>query len=70
MAKKNDSKNMSNGNGGYCCGVCGKSLAISLILIGVAYALQNSGFLFTNVVLWPWILIAIGVCAYLFKGKF
>ena len=66
MAKKN---NMNN-NSGCCCGVSGKSVAIALILIGVVYALQNSGILFSSIVLWPWVLIALGLCAYLCKGKF
>ncbi len=73
MAKKNNSKSMSNGNsnGSGCCGCfCKGGFAIALVLIGVAFALQNSGILFGNVVLWPWILIAIGICAYLFKRKY
>ena len=64
MAKKNDGK---NGSGCWCYGVPGRSFAITLILIGGAYALQNSGILFSNVVLWPWVLIALGICTYLFK---
>jgi len=67
MAKKN---NTNNNGGCYHCGVSGKGVATALILIGAAYALQNSGILFSNIVLWPWVLIALGLCAYLCKRKF
>ena len=70
MAKKNsNSKSVSNGSECCCRGVSGKSFAVTLILIGVVYALQSSGILFGNLVLWPWILIALGLCTYLFKGR-
>ena len=68
MAKKNSNKEMSNGCGS-CYNFSGKGVAITLILIGVVYALQNSGILFSNIVLWPWVLIALGICTYLCKGK-
>lgn len=67
MAKKD---NANNNGGCFCYDVSKKSVAIALILIGAAYALQNSGILFSNIVLWPWVLIALGLCAYLCKGKF
>ncbi|MBS3151136.1 hypothetical protein J4443_02030 [Candidatus Woesearchaeota archaeon] len=66
MAKANGSK---NGIGCWCGGVSSKSFAVALILIGAAYALQHSGILFSNVILWPWVLIALGICIHLFKGK-
>ncbi len=70
MAKKNGSKNYdSEKNGCWCGGCSSKSSAAALILIGVAYALQHKGILFGNVVLWPWVLIALGLCIYLLKGK-
>lgn len=64
MVKKNGN---SNGSRCMCSGVSGKSVAVTLIIVGAAYALQNSGILFTNVVLWPWVLIALGICTYLCK---
>lgn len=67
MAKKNNSNNYG---GCFLCDVSKKSIAVALILIGAAYALQNSGILFSNIVLWPWVLIALGLCVYLCKGKF
>lgn len=67
MAKKN---NNSNNGGCWHCGVSGKGVATALILIGAAYALQDSGILFSNIILWPWVLIALGLCAYLCKKKF
>lgn len=51
-----------------CCGTEG-GCAATLILIGVVYALQHKGVLFTNVVLWPWVLIAIGVVTLIHKKK-
>ena len=60
--KKNES-----GCGCWCGGIFGKSFAIALILVGVAYALQHNGILFSNIVLWPWVLIALGICTYLCK---
>ena len=66
MVKRNGNKNVS---GCLSCGCSSKSSAIALIIIGIAYALQNSGILFANVVLWPWVLIALGICVYLLKKK-
>ena len=51
-----------------CCGTEG-GFAATAILIGVAYALQHKGVIFSNVVLWPWVLIAIGVVTLLHKKK-
>jgi len=52
-------------NGCWCCSRNGWGAA--LIIIGLAYALQHGGVLFSNVVLWPWVMIALGICLYLFK---
>ena len=49
-----------------CCGH-GPGCAVGLILVGLAYALQHKGVLFANVVLWPWVLIAIGVVIMIHK---
>ena len=62
--------NKKNGGSCWCFGVSSKSFAVALILVGVAYALQHSGILFSGVVLWPWVLIALGLCIYLLKGKY
>jgi len=62
MVKKNGSV-----SGCWCGGVSSKKFAITMILIGVAYVLQHNGILFSNIVLWPWVLIALGICTYLCK---
>ena len=62
MVKKNGSV-----SGCWCGGASSKKFAIAMILIGVAYALQYNGILFSNIVLWPWVLIALGICTYLCK---
>jgi len=64
MAKKNGDLNLN-----WHCNSCCSGAAVALILIGAAYALQNAGVLFSNVVLWPWVLIALGICTYLFKRR-
>ena len=49
-----------------CC--CSVNLVVVLpIVVGVAYVLQHNGILFGNVILWPWILVAVGVIMYLFN---
>ena len=72
MAKKNISKcynSEKDGCLGCRCSIKGNFAAV-LVLIGIAYVLQNSGILFGNVVLWPWVLIALGLCTYLLKRKY
>lgn len=65
MAKK--MVNNSNGGSCWCFGVSRKSIATGLILVGVAYALHYNGTIFGNIILWPWVLIALGICTYLCK---
>ena len=49
-----------------CC--CSDNLVVVLpIVVGVAYVLQHNGVLFGNVILWPWVLVAVGVIMYLFN---
>lgn len=58
-----------SGRSCWSCDCCTNGFAAALILIGAAYALQHNGVLFTKVILWPWVLIAVGVCVYLFKNN-
>ncbi|MBI2105417.1 hypothetical protein HYT56_01105 [Candidatus Woesearchaeota archaeon] len=70
MAKKMKNSNDMSCSSMHGCGcVSSWGFSAALILIGAAYALQYSNILFTNVVLWPWVLITIGICAHLFRKR-
>jgi len=41
--------------------------AAALILIGVAYVLQQNEIFFQDITLWPWVMVAVGVVALIHK---
>jgi len=41
--------------------------ASAAVLVGAAYALQHNGVLFSNVILWPWVLIALGIVTIIYN---